>query len=683
MKKIISAALCLLLLLFCALPAWAANDVPEAVMDAANSVVRILSEYYNGSATGSGFVIKNEPGETLIVTNNHVVEGHPQSISVWIDEDWLVSAEIVFSTPEQDLCVLCVTDHIEMEALQLAEESPRKGEAIYAVGFPAVADIFSDTAAHTSEAATITDGIISAIRTLTLVDGGDQVKLLQINADINSGNSGGPLFNAQGQVIGVNTYGITNAQGVFGAIDISELRMLLDENYIYLSDVAAADVQSLPENVLAPVPAGVLIGISVALIALTLLVAFALIKSQRSKARAAAVTLRSYVAAHPNGLDIHEAVAMLLPIAIQLRDMHNNGTLYLQVSPDTIVITPKGVALKGAPGIEAERFSGGFAAPEIYEGSGIGAASDIYSFCAVLFFAVTGKVPANSLKQEDLQSDFALYESISPESLKVVQQGMAFQSHNRTASMQQIIYQISAFNCAPFQPPKEPKINVKPVSALVSVVICAILGAAFAVNPVIVQAINYNRAIDLMEAGQYSSALAVFQAVEAYKDSADRIQACRTANNDGKYQQAKQLMDIKAYDEAIQLFSEIRGYLDADTLRKECGEAKLFEAARSNFEGKWIWNHPSWINPYDQYYEFDFETMTITFYFKSSTTEFTRIFDFEIDSANVLTASGFRNEGTVSIRYLGAEIFLDYPYGSKAPSSDEDHLYLHRIGNAE
>ena len=202
MKKILSLVLCLMLMLCAAIPAQAAGDVPEAVMQSAKSVVRILSEYHDGSATGSGFVIKNENAELLVVTNYHVVEDSPYSVSIWIGEEEMVEAEILISAPEKDLCVLQIREKLSIPALPLALQEARQGEAVYAVGFPGAADIFSDTAVHTSEEATITDGIISAIRTLTMDDYGDPVKLLQINAAINSGNSGGPLFNVQGQVIG-------------------------------------------------------------------------------------------------------------------------------------------------------------------------------------------------------------------------------------------------------------------------------------------------------------------------------------------------------------------------------------------------------------------------------------------------------------------------------------------------
>ena len=205
MKKIISTVLCLFILLSCILPAMAATGVPEEVMESTKSVVRILSKYFNGSATGYGFVIKNEPGEVLIATNDHVVEGNPTSISIWVGEDRMVNAEIVFTTSEKDLCVLKVTDTVDMKPLKLSKEEPQHGAAIYVVGYPGAGDILSDTQAHTSDSVTITDGIISAIRSFTIEKGGNPVKLLQVNAAINSGNSGGPLFNTEGVVVGVNT----------------------------------------------------------------------------------------------------------------------------------------------------------------------------------------------------------------------------------------------------------------------------------------------------------------------------------------------------------------------------------------------------------------------------------------------------------------------------------------------
>lgn len=676
MRKIICVSLCLFLLLSSSLVASAATDVPEAVMTASQSVVRILSEYTRGSATGSGFVIKNEPGEVLIATNDHVVEGNPHSISVWVGDDLLVDAEIVFTSPAHDLCVLEVSDAMAMQPLKLAAQSARQGEAVYAVGFPGVGDVLSDTAAHTAAEATITDGIISAIRSYTIEKQAEPVRLLQINAAINSGNSGGPLFNAQGEVIGVNTYKVNkDSQGIFGAIDISELLALLDENYISLSVEQPENIQTDSEDILQPVSMGILLGIGAGLSILILLIAILVTKAQ--KAKASVQTLRSYISEYPCGLDVNQAVALLLPVALQLRDMHNNGKLHLQVSPDTILITPNGVSLKEPSVVEADRYNSGFAAPEIYDGNNVSIASDVYSYVAVLLYAVTGKIPSNALNPEELQANFALCENISPNFISILKNGMEYHIQNRTASIQNVIYQISSYNTSSFQPPKAVS-HTKWILPVAGIAICVIIGVVAAVNTVIVPRINYNTATAFLEEGNYHAALPVFQYLKDYKDSVEKAEFCQLAICEEKYVRATELMDRKNYDEAIAVFSEIRGYRDSDKLRSECGKAKLLEAAKINFAGKWIWNYPGWINPWDQYYNIDFDTMTIAFYFKSESTEFTRTFEFEIESTNVLTATGFRDEGTVYIHYLGDEIFLEYPIGSHKPTYSDDHLYLHR-----
>lgn len=65
------------------------------------------------------------------------------------------------------------------------------------------------------------------------VDYGPNIRVLQINADINPGNSGGPLLNRYGQVLGTNTYGVLDAQGIMGAISVSELIAFIEDNNLF------------------------------------------------------------------------------------------------------------------------------------------------------------------------------------------------------------------------------------------------------------------------------------------------------------------------------------------------------------------------------------------------------------------------------------------------------------------
>ena len=84
MKRVISITICFFILLSCQLRVQAASGVPQEVMDATKSVVRILAEHKKESYTGSGFVIKNDGNEVLIATNDHVVSDNPDRICIWV-----------------------------------------------------------------------------------------------------------------------------------------------------------------------------------------------------------------------------------------------------------------------------------------------------------------------------------------------------------------------------------------------------------------------------------------------------------------------------------------------------------------------------------------------------------------------------------------------------------------------
>ena len=453
MKRLLCILLCVLMLLPCALPALAADGVPREVMEATRSVVRILSEYRKGASTGSGFVIKNDGEEILIATNNHVVDDDPKRISVWVSENRQVDAEIVFTTSAKDLCVLRLTEFVDMAPLTLSKEAPQHGGAIYAVGYPGAGDVLSDTQAHTSDSVTITDGIISAIRTFTIEKGAEPVKLLQVNAAINSGNSGGPLFNTKGQVIGVNTYKVNvDSQGVFGSVDISELWNLLEEHNIdiveeTLPTEAAESTEPVPEE--AHVPA-FLLPVAIGVVVLILPVVLITGRKKKKTARAAAgqkprtTALKDYMAAYPEGMGIGGAVALLLPVAIRLRNLHNDGRLHLQVCPENIRVGAEGALLNEPTGQESGRFNNGFAAPEIYRGAGFGITSDVYSFAAVLYYVATGKIPANSLQPEALEQDFMLLDN--PGFADILRRAMASGTAERIQSMQELIYGIAVYN---------------------------------------------------------------------------------------------------------------------------------------------------------------------------------------------------------------------------------------------
>lgn len=228
MRKIVPLCLCILLILCLPMNVYAAVAVPEAVMNAEESVVRIWSKGVTVDSYGSGFPISRDGTHVYVVTNAHVVENAPEQIYVWMPESAWTKAEVVSASKNLDLCVLKVEYQQSVSTLKLSGEGAEQGQAVYAIGYPAAADTLSDTEVHIAEEATITDGIISAVREMSLTEYGAPVEILQMSAPVNPGNSGGPLFDKEGNVVGINTYRVQGAQGIFAAISVKELTAFLE-----------------------------------------------------------------------------------------------------------------------------------------------------------------------------------------------------------------------------------------------------------------------------------------------------------------------------------------------------------------------------------------------------------------------------------------------------------------------
>jgi putative serine protease PepD len=167
------------------------DGTAKQVYDGAkDSVAYISASTAQGQATGSGFVVSSDG---LIVTNAHVVEGAGEvAVKVGTDGDQL-PAEVVGIDPSRDLALLDV-DGSGLPALELGDsDQVEVGDATYAIGNPYGLD-------HT-----LTTGIVSALdRQLQAPDGATIDGAIQTDAALNPGNSGGPLLDASGKVIGVN-----------------------------------------------------------------------------------------------------------------------------------------------------------------------------------------------------------------------------------------------------------------------------------------------------------------------------------------------------------------------------------------------------------------------------------------------------------------------------------------------
>lgn len=149
-------------------------------------------------ASGSGVVISKDG---YIITNNHVVEGQ-QSLAVTFADGTRHDATLVGTDPLSDLAVIKIKDPVLGFAPLGDSNALQPGETVIAIGSP-LGDFKN----------TVTVGVISALN--RTVPGSGQEGLIQTDAAINHGNSGGPLLNLRGEVIGINTL-VVRGEGTIG-----------------------------------------------------------------------------------------------------------------------------------------------------------------------------------------------------------------------------------------------------------------------------------------------------------------------------------------------------------------------------------------------------------------------------------------------------------------------------------
>ena len=184
------------------------------------SVVSISCSGYGISSTGTGVIVSDRG---YIVTNCHVVESADE-ITVTLTDERSFSARLVGEDALSDLAVLYIdaADLIPAEFGNSA--SLRVGDAVAAIGDPLGTELRGS----------MTDGIVSAINRDVTV-GNRTMTLIQTNAALNSGNSGGPLINCYGQVIGINTVKISafadesGVEGLGFAIPSTTVKDIVDQ----------------------------------------------------------------------------------------------------------------------------------------------------------------------------------------------------------------------------------------------------------------------------------------------------------------------------------------------------------------------------------------------------------------------------------------------------------------------
>ncbi|HRX57370.1 MAG TPA: trypsin-like peptidase domain-containing protein [Eubacteriales bacterium] len=218
------------------IPGVVENPIPDIYDAVSPGVVGVINytktislngkEDYEVYGSGTGFAVSSEG---YILTNAHVVDGADKLTVKLVGEDDERDAVLIGSDTETDIAVLKV-EGVTLQPLKLGDsDSVRVGEYVLAIGNPLSTDELANT---------ITFGIISATTREITIDNYTNT-YLQTDAAINFGNSGGPLINMQGEVIGINSaktitagydeYGnAVSAEGIGFALPINQAKKIME-----------------------------------------------------------------------------------------------------------------------------------------------------------------------------------------------------------------------------------------------------------------------------------------------------------------------------------------------------------------------------------------------------------------------------------------------------------------------
>jgi len=221
-----------LLLLITASTVTAQQALPELVRKVKPAVVSIITYDSEGEPlmTGSGFFVDH----CKVVTNLHVIRGATKVEIKMLDGKGRTypAAGILAVDTEGDLALIRVDVPQERtRSIELASDLPDEGETIFVIGNPLKLE------------GSVSDGIVSAVREVPNVG-----RIIQITAPISHGNSGSPVFNLRGQVLGVVTVKVTNGQNINLAIAAARVRELQGENVRPFSELPARTKADLSET---------------------------------------------------------------------------------------------------------------------------------------------------------------------------------------------------------------------------------------------------------------------------------------------------------------------------------------------------------------------------------------------------------------------------------------------------
>jgi S1-C subfamily serine protease len=203
-------------------------SLPELVRRVKPAVVAIITYDAKGNTllSGSGFFIR--PGQ--VVTNLHVIEGARRAEVKTLDgKGRIYPVEGVLASDEEgDLAIIGVTVPAERaHAVEVTNVMPEEGERVFVIGNPLRLE------------GSISDGIVSAVREVPNLG-----RIIQITAPVSHGNSGSPLFNMRGQVVGVVTIKVTNGQNINLAMSSARFDALKPAAATSFDEIAARAAQN-------------------------------------------------------------------------------------------------------------------------------------------------------------------------------------------------------------------------------------------------------------------------------------------------------------------------------------------------------------------------------------------------------------------------------------------------------
>lgn len=263
MKRKITAIVLAACLLFCMLLSGCTKEKPFTYQDAKNGVARVYCRVKTQSGStvrggrGTGFFV-GEMGKNpeYLITNHHVVEDYlnygsgewitatlndgtsltlKAYLDIYFDEKTSVQGYVVAYNENADVAILRLDSPTD-QRISLKLRKPTNdmvGTTVYGIGFPGLSDNTTFDAVSESgfNDMTVTSGTISRL----LTSSGSGTRRIQTDMVIQHGNSGGPMVNQAGEVVGINSWGIKNTAELeqnYYACDISEAILLLNQNSI-------------------------------------------------------------------------------------------------------------------------------------------------------------------------------------------------------------------------------------------------------------------------------------------------------------------------------------------------------------------------------------------------------------------------------------------------------------------